>query len=353
MAGLHDGLGGTGHSGDGLGGTGRPYETLRIRGVVTGFGSVCVDGLEVQYSPATPVHIDGMEATAGALAVGQVVDIEARLQGGSIHAEQMRVLRQLVGTVEQVDVFGGRVRVAGTLVDIPERVAGLRIPDLRSGQPVMVSGVWRADGALHATRIEAAPRHDMVTEPPRPLRHGLAVLQGVVAQVREGYIRLVDGPSIRLPGEVPALSRGSLATVVVEVNGRPDVVSRALAVTDIDDLHHLTGRPEPEVPTLADQPGRAGDDERGTPSHTEYNAADTAGMHLDTESGSHEVELADQPDSTETPEIPELQDEPDEPDFPQAPEPPESPDEPEVPEAPDLPEQPEVPDVPEPPDEVD
>ncbi len=343
LASLPDGLGGTGHRSDGLGGTGSPRERLHIRGVVTGFGSICVAGLEVRYSPATPVRIDGMAATSGALAVGQVVDIEARLRGGSIHAEQVRVLRQLVGKVEEVDVLAGRVRIAGTLVDVPERVAGLRIPDLRPGQPVMVSGLWRTDGALHATRIEAAPRHDIVSESPRPLRNGLAVLQGVVAQVRDGQIQLVDGPSIRLSGDVSVPSRGALATVLVEVDG-PDVVSRALAVTDIDDLHQLTGRPEPVVPAPSDQPSQVGDDERASLSRAPYNAA---GMQLDAESAPHEREIADEPDATETPELPEWQDTPDAPDWPQVPEPP---DEPEVP---DLPEQPEVPDLPTPPDEAD
>jgi hypothetical protein len=271
------------------------------------------------------------------------VDIQARLQDGSIHAEQVRVLRQLVGKVEQVDVSGGRVRVAGTLVDISERVAGLQIPNLRPGQPVIISGLWRTDGVLHATRIEPVPRHDIVTESSRPLRNGLAVLQGVVAQVREGEVQLVNGPSIRLSGDVPAPSPGALATVVVEVDGA-DVVSRALAVTDIDDLHQLTGRPEPEAPIPADRSGRAGDDERASLSRAPYNAA---GVHLDAEAGLHEREVADEPDATETPEFPERQNAPDEPDWPQVPEPPDEP------EAPDLPEQPEVLDLPEPPDEAD
>jgi hypothetical protein len=49
----------------GIGGTG-------IVGVITGFASVCVDGLEIAYDRSAAVDIDGAAGTPAALRVGQI-----------------------------------------------------------------------------------------------------------------------------------------------------------------------------------------------------------------------------------------------------------------------------------------
>lgn len=54
----------------GIGGTG-------IVGVVTGFASICVNGLHVGYDPALPVAFGEVMAPPAALRVGQVVAISA------------------------------------------------------------------------------------------------------------------------------------------------------------------------------------------------------------------------------------------------------------------------------------
>jgi len=63
------GFGGDDDSGTGTGGTG-------IFGVVTGFGSVCVNGHEVDYDARTLIRQDGKSATISDLAVGQTVRIQ-------------------------------------------------------------------------------------------------------------------------------------------------------------------------------------------------------------------------------------------------------------------------------------
>src|ERR1700690_592414 len=79
------GIGGTGApaagpaiSDRGIGGTG-------IVGVVTGFGSVFVNGLEVAYAATTPVTVDGVPDTDAALRVGQLAAIVASDDHG-LHA---------------------------------------------------------------------------------------------------------------------------------------------------------------------------------------------------------------------------------------------------------------------------
>jgi len=75
------GIGGTGivaqGTGDegGIGGTGISGNVdTGIIGTVTGFGSICVGGVEIQYGADTPVRVDGQPATARQLAVGQIVE---------------------------------------------------------------------------------------------------------------------------------------------------------------------------------------------------------------------------------------------------------------------------------------
>ena len=64
------GIGGPGHADSGIGGTG-------IFGTITGFASVCINGLEIHYDENVPVTENGEPASATDLAVGRVVWIVA------------------------------------------------------------------------------------------------------------------------------------------------------------------------------------------------------------------------------------------------------------------------------------
>ena len=58
------GIGGTGAAEGGIGGTG-------LIGVITGFASICVNGVEVFYDASTPVSADGLSMSLSTLAVGE------------------------------------------------------------------------------------------------------------------------------------------------------------------------------------------------------------------------------------------------------------------------------------------
>ena len=90
------GIGGTGApasgpaiSDRGIGGTG-------IVGVITGFGSVFVNGLEVAYTPTTPVTVDGVPDPDAVLRVGQLVTIVASEDNG-LHAVSIDVRHRCPG----------------------------------------------------------------------------------------------------------------------------------------------------------------------------------------------------------------------------------------------------------------
>ncbi len=80
-------LPGTAASDRGIGGTGGPAAGPEISdrgiggtgivGVITGFGSVIVNGMEIAYAPDTPVSVDGVSDTTATLRVGQFAAIVA------------------------------------------------------------------------------------------------------------------------------------------------------------------------------------------------------------------------------------------------------------------------------------
>jgi hypothetical protein len=175
------GMGGTGISTGhtlmterGLGGTG-------IIGVVTGFASICVNGLEVAYDPATPVMIGGTPADANALRAGQVVAIEAAGRAVS-QARKISIIYQVSGPIESV-TGPGRMQVAGQTVMVTSAVSP-QSWSLRAGEWVNVSGLPSPNGEIAASRIDRR-------EPGRVIVRGR--LSGSAGAFRLGDLR------VRLP----------------------------------------------------------------------------------------------------------------------------------------------------------
>lgn len=158
------GLGGTGHTGSeesGLGGTGLSEGEesgiggTGIYGTITGFGSICINGLRVHYNDEVPVTLDGAPASSSALSVGQVVAIEANGSGNEFTATALALRSAITGPVtaldrvaRQLSVMGQRVEVTADFEFASDRVA--------LGSRATVSGLRRADGSIAATHISAA-----------------------------------------------------------------------------------------------------------------------------------------------------------------------------------------------------
>ncbi|MCX5738826.1 MAG: DUF5666 domain-containing protein, partial [Proteobacteria bacterium] len=183
-----DGVGGTGHStprsvektaavrgGDGIGGTG-------IVGIVTGFGSVCVNGLEVAYDDLTAIDSNGAAESPVDLAVGQLVVVEATGRGDRLRAKRIAVRDAAVGPVFEIDPVRGALVVLGQDVrvgpDVPlgDRASQrpLALADIAIGDFLAVSGLRQADGIVVATRVDRVAPSDRVSVsgPLRPLESG-------------------------------------------------------------------------------------------------------------------------------------------------------------------------------------
>ena len=180
------GLGGTGVSEGGIGGTGvtagRPgLGGTGIVGVITGFASICVNGLEVKFNAATPVSDNGQPTSTRELAVGQVVAVRAAGVGSELTASNISVIHAAVGPIDTMNPDTGEFRILGQTAWASDLAA---LSNLQQGSWVRVSGHRLAQGDIVASRIESiAPQE-------------FAQLSGMVSK-RRGAMIEVDGTPVR------------------------------------------------------------------------------------------------------------------------------------------------------------
>jgi hypothetical protein len=190
------GIGGTGlrprvagQSDRGIGGTG--IQVADVIGIVTGFGSICVDGLEVALDQRTRVVRNGQPMKAHDLRVGDVVAVATRAELDALSAERIEILHVVRGPVEAIGP-GRRAIIAGQTVDIPDGLA-----NVREGGWVAVSGLRRSGGVIVASRIDAIQRGiasitGLVSSSAGSLAIGRAVLHG--SGPVDGRVMTVEGP---------------------------------------------------------------------------------------------------------------------------------------------------------------
>lgn len=163
------GAGGTGHApgkgdGSGAGGTGAPqmaandgsgtggtgHET-EVEGVITGFASICVNGLELHYQADTPIAVNGKAASPKDLAVGQVVRAQAKGKDDQFAIARLQIRYVMVAPLQ--DISASHAQVMGKNVRLEN---GAQLPGaLEPGQKVAVSGFVGPGGAVFATRLDA------------------------------------------------------------------------------------------------------------------------------------------------------------------------------------------------------
>lgn len=244
------GIGGTGRvaTGGGLGGTGSPVQTAApgnglggtgIVGVVTGFASICVNGVEVEYEPTMPVLRDGRTEPISELAVGQVVALQAEGEGDQLLARRIAVLDAAVGPLTSLDAASGRFAVMGQPSVALER-ADLR--GLRLGDWVRVSGLRVASGEIRASLVQrAAPGVALATGPYQATDAG-GVRVGATPVNLSGLAvpqDVVEGQEIRVRGEWVA---GRLRAREIQPQPTRQAVGRSREVLLQGYVHAVNGR---------------------------------------------------------------------------------------------------------------
>lgn len=125
-----------------------------VAAIITGFGSVCMAGLEVGLARDLAVSVDGAAATETSLRAGQRAALTASWEDGLPMTRAIAIRHEVVGPI---DTLGpdGYLTVAGQPVRI---VSGSwRGAKLIPGTWVAVSGLHAPDGVILASRIDPAP----------------------------------------------------------------------------------------------------------------------------------------------------------------------------------------------------
>lgn len=150
--------GGGGDSSTGTG-SGASSTSSPISGVITGFGSVFINGVEYETGSAEISTDDNAGATESDLDIGMVVTIEGSIDDNgttgtatAIHYEE-QLKGPLAGTVDTANqtfsVFGQTVAY-----DDLTTLGTLDLTTLVDGDLLEISGFRQSDGSLYATRIE-------------------------------------------------------------------------------------------------------------------------------------------------------------------------------------------------------
>jgi hypothetical protein len=207
-----DGIGGMGAwpGGDdsGIGGTGvSPQSSIGVVGTITGFASMCVDGIEIHYDADTPVRIDGRPASVGDLAVGQVVEVVAEGHLPELRARDVTVRHVVVGPVSGGEADGAILRVVGQGValvpetQLPDAASASGEDPLALGTVVRVSGMRRQDGVVVASRITRgqADEEVQIIGPVEASDAGGLSIAGTPLEI-VGDVRLAVGEEMRVAG---------------------------------------------------------------------------------------------------------------------------------------------------------
>lgn len=127
----------------GIGGTG-------IVGIISGFGSICVDGVEIHFKENTTITEDGVPTDSNRLALGQTVSILAHTVSDNYYANEIRLLNEVKGQVHAIDTEHHVFEVLGQTVHLPTNL----LEKITTGDYVIVSGNRLNDGSIDAIRVE-------------------------------------------------------------------------------------------------------------------------------------------------------------------------------------------------------
>src|SRR5215469_8022376 len=135
--------------------------TVMATGVITGFGSIFVNGIHFQTSGAT-IRKNGQVVDQSQLAVGEVARIKGQASESDEtgNADEVDVDESVVGPISGIDTTNGLVTVLAQTVKInggtsfSKDILPADITGLKAGDIIRVDGMYDSTGTIVATRIE-------------------------------------------------------------------------------------------------------------------------------------------------------------------------------------------------------
>jgi hypothetical protein len=137
--------GGSGLDDTGMGGTG-------IIGEITGFGSIFVNGIEIEYDNETAFTINGETVAPLQLKIGDVVEVLSIDGKQHTQARKINLRHEIIGVVESVEPQTYSFTVHGQ--SIVQAIDKVTMPEV--GTTVAVAGFRMDENTILSTRVSAA-----------------------------------------------------------------------------------------------------------------------------------------------------------------------------------------------------
>jgi hypothetical protein len=169
-----------------------------IAAVITGFGSICLAGLEVQLAPSLAVTIDGATASPRHLAAGERAVLVATWQDDRPATAEVAIRHEIVGPVQSV-LRPDHLIVAGQ--DVHVAPGAWVQAALTPGTWIAVSGLPQPDGGVLASRIDPAAAAAGVLLHGRLRRDGHGFAIGALPVLGGNFDKLA-GQRVRLVGRL-------------------------------------------------------------------------------------------------------------------------------------------------------
>ena len=165
---------GCGGGGSDTGGSNPPpaasSKTTIVKGAITGFGSVIVNGVRYDTDSAA-VRIEDKPASVMDLKVGEVIRLVAETDSqGVVRAKSIDQDDLVQGTVQAVDLTARTLTIAGQVISVDDgtsfddSIPTRSLSGIAVGDRIEVHGFAGADGTARATRLEKADASDLEVE---------------------------------------------------------------------------------------------------------------------------------------------------------------------------------------------
>lgn len=126
----------------GIGGTG-------IVGTVTGFGSIFINGVEVEITDKTQLTFNGASVKEHQFSIGETVEILAIDDSDYTLAAKANIRHEIIGPITGYDSTNNSLEILGHEVLLQNSA-----PKFELGQIIAVSGYTNQKGTIHARHIE-------------------------------------------------------------------------------------------------------------------------------------------------------------------------------------------------------
>ncbi|MEC9318665.1 MAG: DUF5666 domain-containing protein, partial [Pseudomonadota bacterium] len=150
-------------TGDNGGGNETASSTIVTEGVITGFGSVYVNGERYRSDNATIALYNAQSGTESDLKVGMVVKMKATRSGNETpEASEIEYEEEIQGRVDFIDIDNQAFTVLGQTINFDDVTEFVGVTDstLAVGDFVEISGYLNEDGEFYATLVELESDED-------------------------------------------------------------------------------------------------------------------------------------------------------------------------------------------------